>query len=82
MTFTTIEAQINILKDYADDTQFEALNKLHAQLNQAANAEWTKDELSNLIKSDDDVLDNFEKDTAFYEAVREIQDGIILFFGT
>lgn len=81
MSYESIKAEINNLKVDASETEMEALNELHNQFDKAGNASWTKDELTTELKQDNDVLDSFEQDAAFYEDVRSIQDSIISFFG-
>lgn len=83
MTYASIQAKINDLKAGADEELMNQLNILHDQFNRAGAAEWSKDELSDLIKSDSDILDSgvIDEETALWDQVREIQDDIILFFG-
>lgn len=81
MSYESIKAEINNLKIYASEIEMEALNSLHNQFDKAANASWTKEELTIELKQENDVLDSFEQDTAFYEDVRSIQDSITNFFG-
>lgn len=81
MSVKTIEKQIQNLKDGASESEMNALSKLHNQLIFSGGAEWTVQELTDSIKGDDDVLNGFVQDSKFYESVREIQDGIIHYFG-
>ncbi len=76
-----IQDQINLQKEIASEVEMEALIALHDQLGRASSAEWSKEELSELLKSENDILDGFEQDTGFYEEVRNIQDQIITSFG-
>jgi hypothetical protein len=75
---------LNALKiDYVSENEVALLNSLHDQLNQAQFANYTREELSTLLKSEDDVLTEFdiEQDSAFFEEIRNLQDCIIIFFG-
>lgn len=83
--FENINGQINSLKtSFCDDENItEQLNILHEQFNTAMSAKWSAEDLSNLIKTDSDVLDKgfIYADTALYENIRSIQDQIISCFG-
>lgn len=81
--FESLQNEINNLKIDASNDLMEVLNKLHDQFNRASNAKWSREELSEIIKSEDDVLDTglIEEDTGLWEEIRSIQDGIINFFG-
>lgn len=81
MSYESIKTEINNMKIDANKAEMEVLNELHNQFDRASNASWTKEELSVELKQENDVLDSFEQDTAFYESVRSIQDSIIGFFG-
>lgn len=77
-TFQKLEAKVNALKEI----NMEAGNKLHDQLSHAQNAQWSSDDLSDLMKSDCDVADMFFGDNEVVHAeVREIQDAIIGYYG-
>lgn len=77
-TYEKIQNDINAVKKWNQ----EAGNKLHEQMHRAQNSSWTKEELSELLKSDEDVADEFysEDDTQHVE-IRNIQDEIIGFYG-
>jgi len=79
-THTTIESQINELKT---NTNAETVTLLHDQFVHASTAGWTRAELAQHIKGDNDVLDacNVEEGGALWADIREIQDFIINFFG-
>jgi len=85
ITFKSIEAKINEIKGLCtDDNELTALNKLHSQLIFASNAMWTIEELSEELKSENDVLDMAhmeDKNFFYYDNVRNIQDDIIYTFG-
>lgn len=83
MSYQDIKKSINDLKIDADVELMDLLNELHNQLEVAGNAEWDRDELSDFIKSDNDVLDSgvISEDSALWEEIRNIQDSIIAFFG-
>jgi hypothetical protein len=80
-----IQDKINSLKvSFCEDSDVsDLLDTLHAQLELAKHSESTRKELSELIKSEDDVLDLnlIDEDTELYEDIRNIQDQIINFFG-
>jgi hypothetical protein len=80
-SLNTIETQINLQKELANESEMKALMELHEQLLRVANSEWSLNDLSDFIKSESDVLDGFEQDTGFFETVRNIQDQIINAFG-
>lgn len=83
--FKSIEAKINEIKDLCTDDSIQtALNKLHSQLIFASNAMWTIEELSEEIKSENDVLDMVgleEGNFHYFDHVRSVQDDIIYTFG-
>lgn len=81
MSYESIKSEINNLKIDATEKEMEALNILHDQFDKAGNASWTKEELETELKQENDILDDFEQDSGFYESVRFIQDSIIGFFG-
>ena len=69
--YEKIQNDINAVKEWNQ----EAGNKLHDQMHKAQNASWTKEELSDLLKSDDDVADEFYgEDDARHAEIRNIQD--------
>jgi hypothetical protein len=79
-----LENKINELKDgCVNDGQMTALNKLHDQLIRASNSETKSSDLSELLKSDDDILNEhtFEPCSYIWQEVREVQDLIIQAFG-
>ena len=77
-TYITIENEINKVKEW----NAEAGNKLHDQMSHAQNAKWSREELSEYLKSDEDVADMFYSDDDQQHAeIREIQDSIINFYG-
>ena len=80
-----IQNQINSLKaNFCEDENITSqLNILHDQLNKAGAAEWSREELSNFLKSDNDILDSgvIHEETILYADIRNIQDQIINFFG-
>ena len=80
MTYSEINEMIFNLKVDANEKELECLNTLHDQFNKAGNAEFTINELSEFLKSENDCLDGLEQDSWFYEDVRNIQDAIINYF--
>ena len=72
-TFNDIEKAINAVKEWNQ----EAGNDLHRLFHHAQNSSWTTDELSEYIKSDNDIADEDQQ----HLDIREIQDSIIDFFG-
>jgi len=77
-TFETIEQLINAVKEYNQ----EAGNELHDQMHRAQNAEWTREELSEFLKTDNDVADAYYNDgEAQHADIRNIQDMVINFYG-
>lgn len=75
-TFQRIEKEINSVKEWNQ----EAGNRLHQQFSEACNAEWTSEELSTFLKSDEDVADEFYKvGDERHSEIRNIQDSIISF---
>jgi len=81
--FTMLQNEINELKIGADDDLMDVANKLHDQLHCASNSSSSREDLSEFLKSDNDVLDSgaIDEDTGLWETVRSIQDGIINEFG-
>ena len=79
--FSKIEREINEFKELNQ----EAGNLLHQQLHHASNSNWSKTELSELLKSENDAADLLDKELLAFDemlgAVRDIQDSIIYFFG-
>jgi len=75
-TYQKIEAAINNIKNIHQ----EAGNELHQQLFHAGNSGWSREDLSEYVKSDNDVVDHFGCENILDE-IREIQDSIINFFG-
>ena len=71
----------NLVCDDSTDAQREIMNRLHSQFNRAGAAQWTTEELDDLIKGEDDCLEGEDQESIFYEEVRNIQDDIIGFFG-
>jgi hypothetical protein len=77
-TYFEIENEINLLKESHQD----AGNVLHEQFYKASIAEWSVYELSDYIKSDEDVITDFNLDGFLVATrIRNIQDAIINFFG-
>ena len=77
-TYEKIQVKINNVKEWNQ----EAGNKLHDQLHRAANARWTREELSELLKQEDDVADtHYSVDDVQHAEIRDIQEDIIGFFG-
>ena len=77
-TFQNIEKEINGVKNWNQ----EAGNKLHQQFHNASSSQWSTEELTNLLKSDEDVADEFyELGDIQHAEIRNIQDSIINFFG-
>jgi len=90
-TFNSIKCMMDSLELYLDTdiTQAElyqdAIYKLQDQFERAASAEWSKKELTDFI-FDNDIIDYLNNNDGIYcdsflEDVREIQHGIINFFG-
>ena len=76
-TYQKIEAQINAVKEYNQ----EAGNTLHDQMHTAQNSVWTNEDLSELIKGEEDVADEHYPDgDSRHAEIREIQDAIISFY--
>ena len=76
-TYEKIQNEINSVKEWNQ----EAGNKLHEQMNRAQNADWTEEELSELMKSEEDVADEFySEDDPRHDEIRNIQDAIIGFY--
>ena len=74
----SIENKINALKE----VNIEAGNMLNDQISHAQNAQWSRNDLSDLMKSDCDVADKFFSDNELlHSEVREMQDAIIGFYG-
>jgi hypothetical protein len=77
-TYEKIQVKINNVKEWNQ----EAGNKLHDQLHRAANARWTREELSELLKQEDDVADShYSDDDVQHAEIRDIQEDIIILFG-
>lgn len=80
-TFNELEKEINTIKELNQ----EAGNLLHTQLHNASNSEWSREDLSELLKSENDAVDLLDNELLAFEemqnTVRNIQDGIINFFG-
>jgi len=77
-TYEKLQSEINAIKEINQ----EAGNILHEQLHRAVNAEWGAEDLSEMIKTDRDVADLFfSNNQSVHDDVRNIQDGIIGFFG-
>ena len=73
-----IENAINNIKEINQD----AGNELHTQMHHAQNVKWTREDLSTYMKSDNDIADiHYCDNDAMHEAIREIQDDIIMFYG-
>lgn len=75
--FEEIQNEINKLK--YDPELAELANKLHDQLHTASSAKWSVEDLSELIKSESDVLDLgiVDEETELWSDIRNIQDSII-----
>lgn len=78
-----LQKEINDLKIDANEELLEVLVKLHEQLSHASSAKWSKGDLADLLMSEDDVLDMgvVDGETGLWEDIRDIQHGIINFFG-
>jgi len=77
-TFDNIEKAINNVKNWNQ----EAGNELHNQFHHAQNSNWSIADLSEYIKSDNDVADeHYSDEDSQHAEIREIQDSIINFFG-
>ncbi len=80
-TFNELEKEINSFKRLNQ----EAGNLLHIQLHHASNSEWSREDLSELLKSENDAVDLLDNELLAFEkmqsTVRNIQDGIINYFG-
>jgi len=77
-TYEKIQNDINDVKEWNQ----EAGSMLHAQMHAAQNSERTREELEDLLKSDDDVADKFySEDDPRHNDIRTIQDAIIGFYG-
>lgn len=74
-TFETIQNEINILKE----TNQEAGNQLHDQFLRIANNNYSAEEASDYLKTEDDVCLGLEEDEYTYSDARNIQDAIITF---
>lgn len=61
--------------DYPE--HIDAINALNEQRIYVYNCSWEDGECESFIKGDNDVLNNFEQDTSFYDDVRKVQDMII-----
>jgi len=83
-TYEQIQNYINELKINASEELMEQLNILHDQLNRAGNGEWSTEDLSDYIKSTEDILDSgvVDEETALWSDIRNIQDTIISFYGS
>lgn len=84
LPFRSIEIDIIELKYQCQDTlELEALDKLHTQLIRAYKGSYTTLDLSEEIKSDNNVLAIAMADdnVRYCNKVREIQDAIIYTFG-
>jgi hypothetical protein len=76
-TYQKIENEINKIKEI----NMEAGNILHDQMHRAQNSKWTFDDLSNLLKTENDVADLFfSDDEGRHSDIRNIQDSIINFY--
>ena len=77
-TSEKIEQRIDNVKEWNQS----AGNELHDQMNHAQSSEWSRSELSDYIKSDNDVADeHYEPGDPRHAEIREIQDSIINFYG-
>tara|TARA_R100000951_G_scaffold116755_1_gene130446 strand:+ start:8792 stop:9034 length:243 start_codon:yes stop_codon:yes gene_type:complete len=77
-TFESIQTLINEVKEYNQ----EAGNELHEQVSKVQSAQWSKEELSDLLKSDNDVADTYYNENDCQHAeIRNIQDMIINLYG-
>lgn len=77
-TYLTIQNEINNLKDVHEDYN-DQINKLHKQMIVAQNSYFSREDLSEYLKSEDDVCDKIDNE-ALIEEVRNIQDLIICFY--
>ncbi len=83
-TFEKIQKEISALKNNTDAELDLIINELHEQLSTAFSEKWTKEYLSDYIKSDHDVLVTgcgIEEDSLIWAEIRNIQDSIIGYFG-
>ena len=78
-----IHEKINKLKIGADIYLTDTLETLEEQLVSARENTWDPGELAENIKSDCDALDfsMLDDDSQIYQEIREIQDGIINYYG-
>ena len=81
--FNKIMNRINALNLDSNEDEFEIANRLKNQLHRASNSFYTKDDLSDIIFSDDDVLsgqDIIEFESKKWLDIRDIQHDIVNFF--
>lgn len=82
MGIKEIENSIEALKIDANESDLEMIEILSDQLISAWSYHfWTRYDLTLELKQENDILDEYDQDTEFYEQVRQIQDDIINFFG-
>jgi hypothetical protein len=75
--YQLIEKRINEVKEWNQ----EAGNKLHEQMHMAQNSDWSREDLNELIKTEEDVSDEFySQDDIQHAEIRSIQDVIIGFY--
>lgn len=76
-----IKKEINLLKE----KNKRSGNILQSQLHSVMEYEWTREDLSILLKTDIDAVDLLDEDLESFdelqENIRNIQDGIINYFG-
>jgi len=74
--FNDIENAIKKLRsDYPQ--YYESTNTLEGQSEFVLSVSWEDGEVDAYIKGDEDVLNDVDEETAFYEDVRNVQDMII-----
>lgn len=75
-TLNKIEKEINEVKEW----NMDAGNELHTQLSESLNSSNSFDDLSEIIKEDNDVADKYySQDDGQHAEIRNIQDAIINF---
>ena len=75
--FNAIIEKINGLKELDK----EVGNELHEQFNTISGADWTREEATLHVRSEYDLAEDMDKDSAAYKVARAIQADMINFFG-
>ena len=75
--FDEIINKINGLKELDK----EVGNDLHEQFNTISGADWTREEATLHVRSEYDLVEDMDKDSAAYRVARAIQSDMINFFG-